>query len=265
MNTWIRIGLFGYLLMTGLQAGAQVPSASEKTDEELSAWLDTSLLLSRERADWKTAQAMLNERLDLLQSELASIRQRMSAAEEEGGRTSDEIKTLEAEKAALAGVSSNLQETVSRLEGALRVLLSNLPAPIQERVRPLSQRLPADPARSAASTGERFQNVVGILNEVSKFAREVTLASEVRDLTDGSRVEVTSVYLGIGQAYYVNPERGIAGVGRPGTNGWVWTSQPELVPDVQRAIAIYRNEQPAAYVRLPLAVRNPQGLKEATP
>lgn len=234
---------------------AEPPGSVEKSDEAMAAWLETSLLLSREKADWKALRATLEDRIALMESELAGLRQRTETAREEGARTAEEINTLEQEKDSLLRVSNQLAQDVAALEASLRAFLVKAPGPIRERVRPLSQRLPADSANATASTSERFQNVVGILNEMGKFGREISLASEIRDAGDGVQVEVTTMYLGFGQAYYVNPERGIAGVGRPGTDGWVWNMQPDIAAAVQQAIAIYRNELPAAYVRLPLEVR----------
>jgi hypothetical protein len=105
------------------------------------------------------------------------------------------------------------------------------------------------------SLSERFQNVVGILNELNKFSREITEATEVRDLPDGSSAEVTVLYLGLGQAYYCNAKSGVAGVGRPGEKGWVWEPRNDLVAAVADVIAVYRNEVPAVYVGLPVEVK----------
>jgi len=106
-------------------------------------------------------------------------------------------------------------------------LLERLPDPVRERVKPLSQRFPEDPADTKLSLGERFQNVIGVLNEVNKFNGEVSVTSEVRALANGSSAEVTALYLGIGQAYYVNASGDAAGIGTASADGWVWTPADE--------------------------------------
>ena len=80
------------------------------------------------------------------------------------------------------------------------------------------------------------------------------MASEVRKLPDGSSAEVATMYVGLGQAYYVKPNAPVAGVGRPGPEGWVWTAANEVAERVASAIAVFRNEKPAAYVPLPVKV-----------
>ena len=143
---------------------------------------------------------------------------------------------------------------IASLEARTTALLPRLPDPIRTRVKPLSQRIPEDPASTKLSLGDRFVNVIGILNEVNKFNNEVVTASEVRPLPDGSSVEVTAVYLGIGQGYYVNSDATIAGVGAADASAWKWTPENEAAPAIAKVVAIIKNESPAAFVRVPMKV-----------
>jgi hypothetical protein len=105
------------------------------------------------------------------------------------------------------------------------------------------------------SLGERFVNVLGVLNEVSKFNGDITVRSELRPLPDGSSAEVQLLYVGLGQAYYATSDGGSAGVGRPGAEGWIWESADEHAPGIAEAIAILKNEQVPAYVPLPVRIQ----------
>ena len=49
------------------------------------------------------------------------------------------------------------------------------------------------------------------------------MTSEVRSFRDGNTAEVTALYLGIGQGYYVSASGTVAGVGTATADGWVWT------------------------------------------
>ena len=78
------------------------------------------------------------------------------------------------------------------------------------------------------------------------------MTREVRELANGSKAEVTVMYLGLAAAYYYNAASGLAGVGRPdGESGWVWEPRNELARAVADAVAIYRNQKAAGYVLLP--------------
>ena len=52
----------------------------------------------------------------------------------------------------------------------------------RERQAPLAQRLPQNSADTKIGLPERFQNVIGILNELGKANGEVTVATEIRTM-----------------------------------------------------------------------------------
>jgi hypothetical protein len=47
-------------------------------------------------------------------------------------------------------------------------------------LQPLFNRIPVDPANTRVSVAERFQNVLGILNEVNKVNSEMSINFEAR-------------------------------------------------------------------------------------
>ncbi|MFM7283203.1 MAG: DUF3450 family protein, partial [Planctomycetia bacterium] len=92
------------------------------------------------------------------------------------------------------------------------------------------------------------------LNEVNKFQRDIAVLSEVRTLADGSSAEVTTVYFGLGQAYYATANGKAAGRGSATADGWVWVPANEAAGEISRMIAVLKNEQVAAFVPVPLRV-----------
>lgn len=130
--------------------------------------------------------------------------------------------------------------------------MKRLPTPLAEKIKPLTQRLPEDGAVSSLPLAVRFQNVIGIVNEINRFNRELTQASEIRKLADGTTLEVTTVYLGLAQGYYVGANGRVAGIGRGTPEGWTWTESNENAPAIAQMVAILKNEKPAAYVSIPL-------------
>ena len=83
----------------------------------------------------------------------------------------DELKT----------VGAQLTEVVTGLEGEVRRLMPTLPEPLRKRLLPLFQRMPEDPKSTKVSVAERFQNVLGMLNEANKANQEIAVEYEVRD------------------------------------------------------------------------------------
>jgi len=220
----------------------------------LEQYVEVRRTISRERLQLAEGRQVLQDRLDLVQREIDSIKEKIADADKNLAAADEKRVELERRAAALRAASQSLADLIVPLEARTKALLARLPEPIRERIRPLTQRLPEDPATTRLSIGDRFLNVVGILNEVNKFNGEITLASEVRQLPDGRSIEVTSMYLGVGQGFYVNADGTIAGIGAPTADAWTWRSANDAAPALARAVAMMKNEQIAEFVPLPMRV-----------
>ncbi len=249
------IALAALVALCAPRGGATAEDSFAERRLTMEKWLETRRLISAERQEWRLGRELLAERAETLKRDIAAWREKNAQAEREIADAEREIADLEGRRQDFLQAVAGVLETVSRLESELRSTLARAPEPLRERVKLLSRRLPENPAQSRMSLGERAQNVIGILNEMDKFAREITVASEVRELADGTSAEVTVLYVGLGQAYYCNLKRGIAGIGRPGPEGWRWEPRDDIAEAVAAAVAIYRNERPAAYIALPASLR----------
>jgi FtsZ-binding cell division protein ZapB len=221
----------------------------------LEKWVETRKVISQEKQEWALGKEMLGERIDLVQREIDSLRTKIAEAQKNISEADAKRSDLLTENEKLKEASASLVEQLVSLEIRTRTLLAKLPDPLRERVRPLSQRLPENTGDTKLSFSERFQNVVGILNEVNKFNREITLTSEVRSLPDGSSAEVTAVYVGIGQGYYVSADGKNAGTGSAPGESWVWTPENRIADQVAQVVAILKNEQVASFVKLPVEIK----------
>ncbi len=248
------VGALGIMAMPLTSA---VADPIEQTRTELNEWVETRRLIAREKRDWALGRDMLNERIELVQREIEAQRQRIADANKSITEADKKRDELVSENEKLKEASSALVEVVTSLEKRTQDLLKRLPGPIRDRVKPLAQRIPEDPAATKASLSERFQNVIGVLNEVNKFNRDITVISEVRELPDGTSAEVTTMYVGLGRAYYVGANGAVAGYGAGTAEGWKWTAANEIAPQVADAIAIVNNEKVASFVKLPIEIEKP--------
>lgn len=234
--------------------------------EAISLLHKTERTISKERKEWGIGREVLQERIKLLEQEIGSLQEKIDEAQETIGDAEKKTEQLSAENDRLREASKSLESEVVVFETRVKALLARLPDPIRDRVKPLSQSLPkdvdpnADPDDPAAkgtelSLGDRFQNVIGILNEVNKFNREITMTSEVRKLDGGASAEVTTVYVGIGQAFYASGNGKVAGAGVPSDSGWEWTSLPGAADEILTVISILKNEEVASFVRLPITIK----------
>lgn len=150
-------------------------------------------------------------------------------------------------------MSSRLSVLIEELESKVRRLYRRIPEPLKERIQPLYERMPTDAASTKISLAERFQNVLGILNEMTRLNGEITVASEIRALSDGKPSEVRTIYVGLGQAYFVSA-RGEAGIGRPGEDGWTWQPASQLAHEINQVLEILQNKSSPRFVPLPVTI-----------
>jgi hypothetical protein len=237
------------------QTGGGEGEVLDSTRSTVAKWVETQQIISKEKKDWQLGKEVLLQRISLIENEIASLEEKI--AETRGGIDDADGKRheLASRNTQLKSASASLYDRIGPLEEKARQLLATLPEPLRKRVEPLSQRIPDDPSDTEVSLSERFQNVVGVLNEVNKFNRDVSVTNELRRLPDGSMAEVTVVYVGLGQAYYVTSGGDGAGVGHPTEQGWEWTAANHLAPEIRQTVEILENVQPPAFVPLPVEIR----------
>jgi len=248
------------LLLAPLATLGGAPPQDGATVEEARAALEkmveTRRILSQERRDWAIGRELLQDRIGVVKAEIAALREKLAGVQASVAEADQKRLEKIAANEAHVAASRALREGAAGLEARVRGLLARLPEPIRQRVKPLSQRIPEDPAETQETLSTRFQNVVGILDQVDKFQRDVTVASEVRTLSSGASAEVTALYLGLGQGYYVTANGTAAGIGSAGPEGWTWMPADASAADVARMVAIWKNEEGAAFVRLPIRLAN---------
>lgn len=236
----------------GGDPGGERPVAA--TRNALEQWVELRKVISQEKRDWAEGRELLADRIEIVRREIAARRQQIEDARASIGTADEKLAELVAERDGLKAASTSLDGSAAALEERTLALLGLVPDPIRERVKPLSQRFPEADAATKLSLSERFQNVVGVLNEVNKFNREVSVSSEVRDLAGGTTAEVTALYVGIGQGYYVTADKRAAGVGRSGAAGWEWAPANDAAAEIAEAVAILQGEAPARFVQLPIRI-----------
>jgi len=241
------------------ESAAAAPGASPSAGLDgargtLDKWVETQQIISREKKDWQQAKELLTSRIQLVKDEIAQLRQRVDEthkSEQDFQKTRGETV---GERETARSVAGELAGAAGELEGKVRSLYKAMPESMRDKIQPLYDRMPADPSTSKVTVAERYQNILGILNEMNRLNGEVTVASEIRSLSDGKPSEVKTVYLGLGQAWYLSA-RGEAGVGRPGPEGWKWQPAPQVAAEVGRVLEILQNKSSPRFVALPVTIQ----------
>ena len=225
----------------------------------LQEWVKTKGVISAERQEWTLGREILLERIKLIEEEIASLREKIDETQGSVGQADDERAGLVEENETLKASSERLAEIVTSLEAQTIALDRMLPDRARDSIESLTQQLSNDPNETKLSLSQRFLNELAILEMLNKFDRTIELASERRQLADGSEAEVTAMYVGLGQTYYTGANATVGGVGRPGPDGWRWEPANAAADEVEKAVAILNNEDVAGFVPLPVTVE--QGTK----
>jgi hypothetical protein len=226
----------------------------EETRLTLAKWIETQQIIGKERNDWQQGKEILQGRIDLVGKEVGVLKERIRQSEEAVAQSDRKRDELVAQDTELKALGEQLANAATVMEEQVRALLKQLPEPVKGRIAPLVERIPADPAATRVTPAERFQNVLGILNEVNKANSEISVAYEIRTLADGSSSEVQVIYLGLAQAYFLSP-KGEAGIGRPTEDGWKWEPAPGAANQILLALEVIEGKHVPTFVPLPIKIR----------
>ena len=246
----LSVGIAIPLLTFGASEREQV----ETTKEILSKWVETRQLISRTKQDWESDREVLRQTISMFERELAAVNEQFASTEKSHAQIEKERAELLAQNEALDAANARAKDLLAPSEAQVRKLANSLPAPLRSKIEPLLVRIPEAPEETKLSAAERMQTLIGIISEVEKFNGSITVNSEIQKNAQGEEVQVKTMYLGLAQAYWVD-KSGRAGVGVPGPDGWEWSEKPDLARPINRAIAIYENSQPAAFVSLPVTLK----------
>lgn len=254
-------GAMCLLSASALQAGtgasqpqSQPAPTLEQTRLTMDKWIETQQIISKERKDWQQGKEILTGRVDLIKKEIAALEEKINQAKSGVAEANKKRDELNAENDQLKAASTQLATATTGMESEIRRLFKTLPEPLQTKFQPLYQRIPEDPAHTTAAVAERFQNVLGILNEANKANNEITVNYEVHTLSGGKPAEVQAIYIGLGQAYYVSAG-GEAGISHPTPDGWTWEPRNSIAGDLMLVLEILQGKQTAAFVPLPVKIQ----------
>lgn len=247
--SWLlSLSLLGWTSVSG-------QSALESTRSLLEKWVETRKSIAEIRSDWTVEKEVIKQSLGAFERELNTLGEQLDQVDTGSDQTAKELKEVEDEKSALRLASDELKQSVAKLEARVRGLAPGFPTPVIEKIEPLFNRIPEDPDDTKLGLSARLQNIVGILNELDKFNGGLTVVSELRKTESGAEVQTRVMYVGLGQAYFVDKTGEFCGYGLSSPQGWTWTPKPDLGPAILKAIGVYENSEPAVFVGLPVSVK----------
>ena len=251
---FLKFGLLGLGIAVFLP-GLSGQSKFEDTRATLLKWIETEGEIARANNEWTEEKETLDDILSVLESEKGMLQEALDNSEEEISQADAKRAKLGAKRDGLKEASGVISQVIGGLEKKLHELHPYFPEPLQNTIAPLYTRVPEAGEDTNASLSARMQNVVGILTQVDKFNGGITLHSSPKKLDSGKTVQIKTLYLGLGCAFFIDKVGSYAGLGVPGPDGWDWKERADLAPVIAEVIDVYEDPQKASFVQLPISVK----------
>ncbi|MEO0510297.1 MAG: DUF3450 family protein [Verrucomicrobiota bacterium] len=217
------------------------PEALDNARTVVKEWVTTEKAISREAADWVQREQLLQDLITVETQRIERLEEELTESEAGVTAADDERADLLAREDLALAKSRRIEAFLAGIESDLHKLQSQLPEPLADDLEAAYQRLPADGEDKELNIGERMRTVVSMMGRIRQFDSALHLSESIRDLPgDGSEASVRTLYIGLGQAYYLAPND--AGYGVPTESGWQWESQPELGSAILEAIQLLDGE-----------------------
>lgn len=226
-----------------------LPAASE-TQTALKEWVRTRQLISRESADWQEQQKTLEFLNELRQLEIENLEDFVQSAGDRVKAIDKQREAYIAEEAELKAWRRELSGQITKLEDKLRPHIPFFPPPLRAKIQDAVIRFEEDQADRPLQ--HRARDVLLIMQAYQDFQKVITMDADIR-LIDGKKREIEILYLGLTQAWFVDPSDRYSGYGLPTTEGWDWIDDTSLAPSVRRAISILSRQEAPAFISLPIA------------
>ncbi len=212
--------------------------------------LEAQQATAQARAEWADQRPAHDGQIALLTQEVADAEERLERVRKDADAAAEQHRQSAADADRAGQSRADLAEPISRAEADLKALWPSLPEPLRNTLGSADSGRPN--ASTDAAIAERLQALLSRLTELDQFAQGVTLVRQELAEADQTRREMDCLYLGLAIAFAVATDGSRAAVGVPTATGWDWQWDAALAGPVRRAVAIYRKEQPAAWVTLPL-------------
>lgn len=238
---------FFFLLAAICANGQDTAPAVAELRETISKIVDVQTLESKERLDWESDKAEFAALLELHARELKLLDEELTKAGNSAPSHEEATAEMKTQIANLKKVRGLAAEAVARNIPRITQIAKRFPSPLtkeaETEIANLQNWKPSDEPRDA------LRSILEILAKAEQFNRRITRTTEI---LDGREVQV--LYLGLGQAFYMD-RKDQAGVGQPGPEKWEWKSSPEIRSELTAAFDTLDKKRPPAMVTLPLEIR----------
>ena len=225
----------------------------KETHQIIEEWIKTKQLISEEKNNWKTEKSALLDLEKALNIEIVELEKKLLQFKKDNiGATKQRID-LNNRKAKVQSSSIDFYEGIQEVEKKIKASIKLLPSPLQDRLSIFYDIIESKNVKNL-NLKKRLDANIGLLQSIHIFHRSVHLERQEFSLADDKPREFKVIYFGLGVAYFVNDSGNVSGIGKPSSNGWIWSRQDELAKEVSTGVAILENQALPRFLELPMAI-----------
>ena len=226
----------------------------KETRQLIEEWVQTQLLISEESNQWRAEKAALVDLEEALSQEIEELDKSLATFESEESTLEEERAKLMARKQDAEKSTLALYEGLNTLQAEIDKVFKILPAPLRNKLAPFREKLGEQGKETDLPLKKRLETAVAILQSIHLFNRSVTMERVEFTLDEDKSREFLVLYFGLGVAYFVNESGTIAGFGEPTDQGWKWTRQDDLAPEISTGIDMMNNRALPRFLELSLPI-----------
>jgi hypothetical protein len=246
------------LLLAGILIAASLLNLHGKDTVEsiVTQMVDARMLRSAELQEWEEEKRKIGDLIYLYNEELGRINDQLETfrLQQDKQHTTTEICRTEIADYEFRLV--RVQQLLDQWEPAVAQLVVLVPPPVRKEI---FQDLDlAAGKEDPSSLVNRTTRLCMTMQKLNEFHNRITYVRDLHDSPDGRQIEVEVLFAGFGCAWFANEAASIAGYGVPVGDHWQWETDPKLLPQILKAIAIVNSDEPAAWTELPVALNSTQ-------
>jgi len=239
--------------------------AETDLNQLMQKWIQLESQKGNLQIEWAERKTELDRRQQLLTTEKASLKETLAQAE---GSTSDvdqRRNELLSRQEKLEKEQATLSLQINKAASFLEIKKNQMPPPLAEEI---TQKL-VFLNQSGLSQSERLEKLLSIYKLISEFDQRVAINKsklEIPAENEGHKtLQVTQIFLGLSQGWYLSDDASQYGYGRATELGWKWWSNEEVeqelgqrmdLSELKNLIAIAENPTLADLVTLPIKLDN---------
>lgn len=212
---------YALLLLFPLAAQA---AETQSLETLMTTWLNIESQRGALVTDWNERKQQLEQRASLLEREADVLENMLQEADQDLSQVDSHRKELTAQQQELENEQDQLESAIRQASIKLSALSARIPPPLQDSWQKGLQRI----EREELTLSEKLEQILNLAKQAEQFERRVAIHNDVisipngSDMADAKSLEVTQIYLGLSQGWYVNKSGEYYGYGYADADGWHW-------------------------------------------